>query len=569
MEKEEKISDVHAALMDSVLMEANVAARLQKGQIFQGTVVMVTRDAVLVDVGYKTEGRVPLSDFHGEVPAVGDQFKLAVVRIGRDDGELVLSKSQADWADKEGTLLETLEGDKIIHGKIVSLVKGGGKVDLSLGILAFLPLSKFDVHYVSNPEEYVGLESDFFIERYSNKDGRVNIVLSRKDILEQRQVVALEEFFAEHHEGDIVTGSPQSFTSFGAFIDLGGFTGLVHRTNLSWGTIESPKKYLEIGTPAQFKVIGMDSEAKKVALSLKHLSDNPWDKIESLYSVGDVVEGSVLRVADFGAFVGLSEGIEGLLHVSEMSWSHRVQNPHEIVSVGDLINVKILDIDKENSRISLGLKQVLDNPWDTIDERFPVNYRFQAPIVKVTSSGAFIALEPGVDGFLHNSDLEWGNKGAQVGNKYKEGDLVEVVVLSITINEKGMKSVNLGVKQLSENPWSVLLREHPEGSVVTGKIVNKTDFGIFVEVLTGVTGLIHLSNLLEKSSAEDGAGEGALDNYNLGDTVSALVLSVDPMKERLSLSIKGVEERESFKRYISTDSDAPVTAAMSDFLKKE
>ncbi len=535
---------------------------LEEGRLVDGKVVEVGPEHVFLDVGYKSEGKVSLSEFKTP-PKIGDVVQVVLLKKENRAGEVIVSKQRADekifWKSLRTAFQEKLP----VEGKISKAIKGGFEVDLGYGVIGFNPISKIDVQRVENPEEYVGLESKFLIERLYNEN-RVNIVLSRRAWMEMDIARRKAEFFEKTQIGDEVEGVVKSFTSFGAFIDLGGFDGLLHINDMSWGHVTRPKDYVKKGQTIRLKVVRLDKENQKINLSLKHFTEDPWLHFEEKYHVGDIVKGKVTKLADFGAFIELEEGIEGLAHISEFSWVKRIKNPKEVLKVGDEVETMILGYDIHEGRISLGLKQVYPNPWDTIHERFPVGMRIKRPVRKITNAGAFIEMEEGIDGFLHVDDLSWTKKIKNPASVLKEGEEIEVMVLDVNPEER---NIRLGVKQLSEDPWISLKKAYPEKSVIDGVITNITDFGLFVKVQGDIEGLVNKANV---PTAPGETSEDALKKYNVGDPVKAVVLEINPSKHRLSLSLKEYvkkQQREELKKYIHEEETEAYT--LGDFLKEK
>nr|WP_319477240.1 S1 RNA-binding domain-containing protein [Marispirochaeta aestuarii] len=423
-------------------------------------------------------------------------------------------------------------------------------------------MSQTDVRRVEDPETFVGTKSRFLIERFQ-KEKRARIVLSRRSWLEREIENKREEFFNTIKEGDEVEGRVKSFTSFGAFIDLGGFDGLLHINDMSWGHASRPKDYVKKDEDLRVKVIKIDPESKKINLSLKHLTPDPWTVFESKYHVDDVVKGKVTKLADFGAFIELEDGIEGLAHVSELSWVRRIKHPKEVLAIGDEVEVKILDYDLEAGRVSLGLKQVLPNPWDSIEEQYPVGKRMTLEVKKLTNAGAFLEIEEGIDGFLHVDDLSWTKKIRHPSAMLKEGEKVEVVVIEL---DKEARRIRLGVKQLSDDPWQALKSAFPKGSRIEGTVSGITDFGVFVRVQGDIEGLIPRAHCF-------GPGEEPVEDlgtvFKEDEPVTAAVIEINTNTQRLGLSIRDLkkkQQRKEMAKYIH-DEEEESTFTLGDFLK--
>lgn len=536
---------------------------LEEGQLVDGTIIQIGGDEVFVDIGYKAEGRIPMAEFE-EKPVVGDTVEVVLLRKDIRNGGVAVSKRKADEKRFWKELKDAFHERQPVKGKVVRAIKGGFEIRLHANVRGFNPISKMDVRRVEDPEEYVGLEDFFFVERVYS-DNRVNIVLSRRAWLEQETEKNREAFFREVQIGDEVTGIVKSFTSFGAFIDLGGFDGLLHVNDMSWGHVTRPKDYVKKGDEIRLKVIKMDEETQKINLSLRHMTPDPWETFEDRYTVDQVVKGTVTKLTDFGAFVELEEGIEGLVHISEMSWVQRISHPREVLQPGQEVETKILDYDIQAGRVSLGLKQVLDNPWDDINERFPVGMRIQTKVKKITATGAFLELEDGIDAFLHVDDISWTKRYKNPGAVLSEGEDIEVVII---LSDPDNQNIRVGIKQLEDDPWQQLRTTHPPKSIVEGEITNITEFGIFVRISGGIEGLINKMNLVDPRNE---AFEDAVGRYNVGDTIRAVVTEINPSRQRLSLSVRELqrqEQRQELEKYIH-DEDESSTVTLGDMLKEK
>jgi small subunit ribosomal protein S1 len=524
--------------------------QLEVGQIVEGTVVQVGSEQVFVDIGYKSEGHISTEEFD-ELPEIGDTVQVVLLNKDASRGGVAVSKRKADEKLFWGQLKDAFHNREPVEGRVARSVKGGFEVRLHAGIRGFNPISKMDLRRIEDPEEYVGLTSKFYIERLYSEN-RVNIVLSRRAWLEEEVEQRRNEFFENTQVGDIVTGTVKSFTSFGAFIDLGGFDGLLHINDMSWGHVTRPKDYVRKGEEINVKVIRMDPEEKKINLSLRHMTEDPWNYFEEKYGTGDVVTGTVTKLTDFGAFIELEEGIEGLAHISELSWTKHVNHPKEVVSVGEQVQAKILDYDVPEGKVSLGIKQTLPNPWDEVAAKYPEGMRIKRPVKKITHSGAFIELEEGIDGFLHVDNLSWTKKHRNPSAVLTEGEEIEVMVLSV---DSENHNIRLGVKQLEEDPWQELKQAYAEKRIVEGEITNITDFGIFVRVHGGIEGLINKANLVDPKNE---SFEEAVQRFKVGQKVQAIITEVNPGRNRLSLSIREMyrqEQRAELEKYIHDEGD--------------
>jgi len=535
---------------------------LQEGSLVEGTVISVTSDSVSVGIGYKSDGILPLTEF-AVPPKVGDLIKVVLVRKESSKGNVEISKEKADALSFREELKAAYDNKTPLDGKFTKVVKGGYEVDLGHGYTAFVPLSKADSSRVEIPEELLGKSGQFLVEKLV-WEKKANIVLNRRDLLLKETDKKRDAFFVEHKEGDVVEGEVKTFTSFGAFVDLGGFDGLLHVNDMSWGHVARPKDFVNKGDKIKLKVVKLDLVEKKINLSLKALGSNPWSAFEKKYKVGDVVTGKVTKLADFGAFIELEEGIEGLVHISEMSWVKRISHPKELLKPGDVVQTKILAYDLAATRISLGLKQTGANPWEEVALKFPVGSVIAAPVKKVTPAGAFVTLEDGVDGFLHVDDLSWTKKVRNATSEVKDGQMVEVKVLEIDIEAK---RIRLGMKQVNDDPWESLRKSHPRGTPIEGVIVSKTDFGIFLRIPGNIEGLIAKSNLCD---SRDQSPDDFIKTLNVGDKLKVTVLEVAADKQKLSLSLKDFvrqQQREEMSRYISHDEDHS-SFRLGDLLKK-
>lgn len=538
--------------------------QLEEGQLVDGYVIQVTQDQVFVDVGYKSEGKIPIAEFE-EVPKVGDTVSVVLITKENKHGEVIVSKQKADVKLFWKNLRQAFQDHAVVEGSIEKPVKGGFDVSLGAGVRAFLPISQSDAQKVDKPEKLVGMKTSFYVERLYS-DGKVNVVVNRRKWLEEEIERKREEFFTNTQIGDEVVGAVKSFTSFGAFIDLGGFDGLLHINDMSWGHVTRPKDFVKKGQEIRLKVIRIDAADKRINLSLKHFTDDPWIHFEDKYHVNDIVKGTVTKLTDFGAFIELEEGIEGLAHISEFSWIKKIQKPEEVLSIGDEVECMILGYDLQAGRVSLGLKQVTANPWTDIAERYPVGTRLTRKVVKLTNAGAFVQLEEGIDGFLHVDDLSWTKKVKHPGSELQVDQEVEVMVVSC---EPENRSIRLGIKQLSDDPWVTFAETYKPGTMVEGEISSVTDFGLFVRVPGGIEGLIHKSNLTE--TREDNPDE-MLKKYAVGDKIKAVVIEMQPDKQKVAFSIRDYQkkvQREELSRYMAAEESDESTFTLGDFLKSK
>ena len=519
---------------------------LEEGQILRGTVIDITPDHVTVDVGYKSEGQIPMQEFLKKDKKVdvkiGDRIDVFLEKKESEEGLLTLSKEKADritiWRD----ITRSCREGEVIEGEIVGKVKGGLSVDIGR-IHAFLPGSQIDLKPVRNLDALIGQRLKFKVIKFNRK--RNNIVLSRRVLLDEERKQLREETLKNLKEGDILEGTVKNLTDYGAFIDLGGMDGLLHITDISWGRIGHPSEKLSVGDRIRVKVLHFDHEKEKVSLGLKQALPDPWESVPQRYPTGSRTKGKVVNVTDYGVFVELEEGIEGLVHISELTWSKKMKHPSKVVRIGDTVEVMVLDCDPIKRRISLGMKQVEPNPWAVIEEKYPVGTKVVGRVKTVTDFGIFIGFDEGVDGLVHVSEMSWTKKIKHPGELYKKGQQVEAVVLNIDRNNERF---SLGVKQLTADPWKDVARRYRKGEVVAGKVTNVTDFGAFVELEEGIEGLVHVSEISREKV------EKPSDVLKVGDTLSAVVLHIDPHERRIGLSIKGLKEKTEkaeVEKYIS------------------
>jgi small subunit ribosomal protein S1 len=538
--------------------------QLEEGQLVDGDVIQVTQDQVFVDVGYKSEGKIPIAEFT-EIPKVGDKVSVILVAKENRHGEVIVSKQKADVKIFWKNLRQAFQDHTTVEGVVEKLVKGGFDVDLGASVHAFLPISQSDAQKVDKPEKFLGMKTRFYVERLYS-DGKVNIVVNRRKWLEEEIDRKRNEFFENTKIGADVTGTVKSFTSFGAFIDLGGFDGLLHINDMSWGHVTRPKDFVKKGQEIHLKVIRIDPAEKRINLSLKHFSDDPWVRFEEKYHVNDIVKGKVTKLTDFGAFIELEEGIEGLAHISEFSWVKKIQKSEDILHIGDEVECMILGYDIQAGRVSLGLKQVTANPWTDVGEKYPLGTRLSRKVVKITSAGAFIELEEGIDGFLHGDDISWTRKVKHPGSELQVGQEIEIMVIAV---DPESRNIRLGIKQLSEDPWQSFAETYKPGSLVEGEVSSITDFGIFVRVPGGIEGLIHKTNLSE--NREDNPDE-ALKKFQIGDKVKAVVLEIQPGKQKVAFSIRDYQkkvQRDEISRYMAEEESDDSTFTLGDAIKSK
>ncbi len=533
----------------------------QAGQLVEGIVVQITNDYVYVDIGDKSEGLIPEEEFAEGLPKEGD--KVQALLTGHNSSGPVLSKKKADSKRYLKEIQQAYKDKTPVTGTIAKVVKSGYEVDLGVDRMAFLPISQADAEKVEKPESLLGTKSKFYIERLYS-DNKLNPVVNRRKFLEEEINEKRDAFFGSVQIGDTVKGTVKSFTSFGAFIDLGGFDGLLHINDMSWGHVARPKDFVKKGQEIELKVIRLDPEEKRINLSLKHFTEDPWVHFEDKYHVDDIVKGKVTKLTEFGAFVELEKGIEGLVHISEFSWTKKVNKPSDMVNVGDEVEVMILGYDIQNGRVSLGLKQTQANPWDTIVERYAVGTKVKGKVVKVTNIGAFVQLEDGIDGFLHADDISWTKKIKHPGSELSVNQEIEAVVIECNPEEHKIK---IGMKQVSANPWKEFADEYKPGSTLEGEITSITEFGLFVKAPNGIEGLVNKANL---SDDKEVPFEEAIAKYKVGDKINVFVVDVNIEKEKVAFSVrefKRKQQRDEISQYMSNnDNDDDGAYTLGDLL---
>jgi small subunit ribosomal protein S1 len=511
---------------------------LQEGNVLTGKVIHINGDTVIVDVGLKSEGRVSLNEFMDKsgVPNVnvGDEVEVMVVGREMKDGLITLSKQRVDGVKIWQNIDKSLEEGTPVEGNVISEVKGGFLVDI--GVSAFLPISQVDVKPVKNPASFIGRHLKYKVIKVNQKKG--NVIVSRRMLIEEEKERKKKEFWKNVKEGQVLYGFVKSITDYGAFIDLGGVDGFLYVNDITWGRINHPKEYLKLGDEVKVKVTAIDEEKRKVSVSVKDLKGDPWARIEEKYPVGSKVKGKAVGVVEYGVFVELEPGLEGLLHVSEMSWDKKIRNPSKLVNKGDILELQILEIDKEKKRVSLGMKQLRPDPWKELAEKYPPGSVVRGKVKNFTDFGLFVGMEDGIDGLVHISEVSWSRRKNIVADSYKKGTTVEALVLNIDAEQK---KFSLSIKRLKEDPWKGLLERYAVGDVVEGFVTSITDFGVFVEIEEGIEGLIHLSEI------ENGKGKHPSELFKIDDTVKATVINVDEREKRIGLSTKALKKMEEKK----------------------
>jgi small subunit ribosomal protein S1 len=506
---------------------------VREQSVVQGRVIGISDDRVILDISYKAEGVVPLREFTNEAGeltvAVGDDVDVYLDTMDKDDDVLVLSKEKADMMKAWEEISKAVERDEVVSGVIVARVKGG--LSVNIGVKAFLPGSQVDLRPVKNLDKLIGETYEFKIIKFNKKRG--NIVLSRRVLLEQERESKRTETLTRLHVGAILTGVVKNITDYGAFIDLGGIDGLLHITDMSYGRLQHPSEMFEVGQSVEVKILKFDAETHRVSLGYKQIRPDPWEEAEFKYPVGAIVRGKVVSIPEYGAFVELEDGIEGLVHISEMTWNKRIKHPSKLVAVGDVLEAKVLGMDVDNKRISLGMKQLETNPWDLVEHQYPVGSIIEGKVRNITDFGIFVGIEEGIDGLVHISDLSWGQRIKHPSERFKKGDDVRARVLAI---DKENERFSLGIKQLTEDPWYTVHGRYFINQVIEGPIVHRADFGVFVEIEDGIEGLVHVSELV--SNDEDWQN-----NYAENQKIRAEVIHVDSHDRKISLSERGAAER--------------------------
>lgn len=499
---------------------------LNAGQILKGKIVEISKDYVVVDVGLKSEGLVQISEFYDlEELKLGNEVEVYLDQTEGEDGQIVLSHEKARKFRQWEHIVKNCSEGSIVKGKVMRKVKGGLMVDI--GMEAFLPGSQIDNKRIKNLDDFVGRTYDFKILKINVE--RKNIVVSRRELLEEERVSRKAELLENIQEGAILTGTIKNITDFGVFLDLDGIDGLLHITDMTWKRIKHPSEIVRLGQELEVVVLHVDKDKGRVALGLKQKEENPWQEIEKKYPPGTRIRGKIVNLVSYGAFIEIEPGIEGLIHVSEMSWTKNITDPSEIVHVGDEIEAVVLSVQKEEGKISLGIKQTERNPWEDVEKKYPVGSSVIAEIRNLTNYGAFVELEPGVDGLIHISDLSWIKKVSHPSEILKKGDKVEAIILSV---DKESKKITLGVKQLSINPWETIEKTFPIGSLVQGAVTKTTAFGAFVQLENGIEALIHVTELSDQPFGK------VEDVVSKGDQVTAKVIKLDPEHKKIALSIK-------------------------------
>ncbi len=530
MEQGRGMENDFAAMFEESLKREDV----KEGDIVRGHVIQVAKDYVVVDIGYKSEGQIPIDEFTGTDGAVsvkaGDEVEVLLESRENDNGLVILSKEKADRLKVWDEISAACERDELIEGTIAQRVKGGLSVTIRGGVKAFLPGSQVDLRPVRNLDAFIGKTHKFKVIKFNKKRG--NIVLSRRVLLEKERAELKETTLEKLRENQIVEGIVKNLTEYGAFIDLGGIDGLLHITDMSWGRVNHPSELFQVGDHVRVKVLKFNPETERVSLGLKQISEDPWTHASEKYVPGTVVRGKVVSLKDYGAFIELEEGIEGLVHISEMSWTRRVKHPSKMVAVGDTVEAVVLDVDPKNNRISLGMKQLEPNPYDQLREKYPPGTVVKGKVRNIADFGIFVEIEEGIDGLVHISDMSWTQRIKHPSEMFQKGDDVEAAVLNIDNSDGEKPKISLGIKQLIGDPWDRIPFDFPVGKVVPVKVLKVLDFGAFVELERGIEGLIHVSEIADERV------EDPRERLKPLQEVQAEIITIDPIERKIGLSMK-------------------------------
>ena len=568
-----KIVDLNTEGSQSQLQEKYLKSldTIEDGCVINGQVAQIVGDTVFIDVGYKSEGRLSLSEFD-TVPNVGDTIQVLVVKKEGRGGQIQLSSKLANEKNSASKLEEAYSAKVPVEGKFVGVIKGkegdkisGFEVSLPGGYKGFCPLSKADVNRIEEPEKLIGTKDYFIVEKFV-KNPHLKSVVNRKAYLEAQINETKKEFFEHIAVGGVVEGAVTSLTSFGVFFDLGGFDGLLHLNDMSWGRISKPKDIFKKGDRLRLRVINVDKDAQKINLSLKDMTVDPWSNFEEKYKLEQIVTGKIVKLTSFGVFVELEPGVEGLSHISELSWTIHVTNPGDVFKVGDVVDAKILGYDIGARRVSLGIRQAQENPWDKIVEKYAVGTKLTRPVVKVTQAGAFVNLEEGIDGFLPAESLSWTERITDARTVVKQGDEKEVVVMKVDPNAR---RIRLSIRDASDNPWAILKNNYPKGSLIQAEVVNVLENGIQVKVVGDIETVINKNALI---TDENENAMSVLSKYKPGDKVNAIVVDCNPSQNKLILSVRDAvlkERKDEYEKYMATSTEEEGSYTLADILSKK
>ncbi len=534
-------------------------SKFEEGQVVTGTVISVGRDMVLVDVGYKSEGQISIQEFideDGNVNVnVGDEFEVMIEVWDEEEETVLLSRDKAKKVKVWDAIKDIYDADGTIEGVITSRVKGGFSVDI--GLQAFLPGSQADLRPIRNMDEMVNQTYEFKILKYNKK--RNNIVLSRRVLLEAERETMRASTLSAIEDGKVMEGIVKNITEYGVFVDLGGVDGLLHITDISWGRVKHPSELFSVGDKITVKILSFDFERERVSLGMKQLTPDPWTTAVDKYPVGSKIEGRVVSLTDYGAFIELEEGVEGLIHVSEMSWTRKIRHPSQMVAVGEQVEAVVLDLKPDNRRISLGIKQTVENPWEVISQKYPVGTIIEGKIKNITEFGLFIGIDDDIDGLVHISDISWTKRIKHPSEVYKKGDTIQAVVLDI---DKANERFSLGIKQTQADPWETVAERYEVGKEISGEITNLTDFGVFVELEEGIEGLVHVSEISKENI------KSPKEHYQIGESITAKVMNINSDERRIGLSIKRLEDDDD-DRYLEefAKNTKPAASAFGEILR--
>jgi small subunit ribosomal protein S1 len=509
----------------------------KEGQIVKGRIIEVRPREVLVDIGYKSEGAISLSEFDDvDDIQIGDEVEVLILRLENEEGSVILSKEKAAYRQNWEKIVKVFQGDGLIKGKVKAVVKGG--LTVNIGVEAFLPGSQIDIVPPKDLQQFVGNTYDFKIVKIN--DDRKNVVLSRRELIEAERAEKRQRFMDTIKIGSTVKGVVKNLTDFGAFIDLDGMDGLLHITDMTWGRLGHPSELVKVGQELDVIVLDINKEKERVSLGLKQTQKNPWEETENRFPVGSKVKGKITNLVPYGAFVEIEEGVEGLIHVSELSWTKRITRPSDVLTVGQEVEAVVLGVNKEEQKISLGVRQLEPNPWDEIEHRYQIGRQVKGTVRNLTAYGAFVELEEGIDGMIHVSDMSWTKKVNHPSEVLKKGDEIEAVVIDI---DKQNQRISLGIKQLEGDPWKEIESKYKIGDLVKGKVSKITTFGAFISLEGDIDGLIHISQISEDRV------DKIKDHLKVGQEVDARVIKVDKTERRIGLSLKAANySEEDIKR---------------------
>ncbi|MBU0971102.1 MAG: 30S ribosomal protein S1 [Proteobacteria bacterium] len=533
--------------------------KFEEGQVVTGKVISVGRETVLVDVGYKSEGQISIQEFideEGNVNVkINDEFEVMIEVWDEEEETVLLSREKAKKVKVWDAIKDIYDADETIEGVITSRVKGGFSVDI--GLLAFLPGSQADLRPIRNMDEMVNKTYTFKVLKYNKK--RNNIVLSRRILLEAKRDEQRSTTLETIENDKVMEGIVKNITEYGIFVDLGGVDGLLHITDISWGRVKHPSELFSVGDNITVKILSFDFEKERVSLGMKQLTPDPWTTAVEKYPIGSKIKGKVVSLTDYGAFIELEEGVEGLIHVSEMSWTRKVRHPSQMVAVGEEVEAVVLDLKPDNRRISLGIKQTVENPWEIISQKYPVGTIIEGKIKNITEFGLFIGIDDDIDGLVHISDISWTKRIKHPSEVYKKNDTIQAVVLDI---DKSNERFSLGIKQTQADPWESVAQRYEVGKEISGVITNLTDFGVFVELEEGIEGLVHVSEISKENI------KSPKEHYQIGETITAKVMNINSDERRIGLSIKRLEDDDDDK-YLEefAKNMKPATSSFGEILR--